>query len=56
MERDFPGDPVVRNLPCKVGDVALIPGWGTRISHAVERLSPCTTQLESLCATTKDPA
>ena len=25
---DFPGSPVVKNPPCNVGDVGLIPGWG----------------------------
>ena len=30
--RDFPGGPVVKNLPYKAGDVGLIPGPGTR-SH-----------------------
>ena len=40
---DFPGGPVVKNLPCKAGDSGL--------KHAVEELNPCTsaTELESLC-------
>ena len=25
--RDFPGGPVVKNLPCNAGDAGLIPGW-----------------------------
>ena len=25
---DFPGDPVVKNLPAKVGDRSSIPDWG----------------------------
>ena len=29
--RDFPGGPVVKNLPCNAGDAGLIPGWGTKI-------------------------
>ena len=33
--RDFPGGPVVRSLP---GDAGSIPGWGTRIPHAVGQL------------------
>ena len=32
--RDFPGGPVVKNLPCNAEDMSLIPGWGTKISHA----------------------
>ena len=29
--RDFPGDPVVKNLPCNAGDTGSIPGQGTKI-------------------------
>ena len=28
---DFPGGPVVKNPPCNVQDVGLIPGWGNKI-------------------------
>ena len=31
---------MVKNLPCNAGDVGSIPGLGTKIAHAVERLSP----------------
>ena len=31
---DFPGGPVVTNLPCNAGDVGSIPGQGTKIPHA----------------------
>ena len=31
--RDFPGGPVVKNLPSNAGDVGLIPGQGTKIPH-----------------------
>ena len=31
--------PVVRNPPSNVGDVGSIPGWGTKIPRATERLS-----------------
>ena len=44
---DFPDGPVVKNLPCKAGDVGSIPGWGTKIPHALEQLS--------LCAATPEP-
>ena len=32
--RDFPTGPVVKTLPCNAGDVDLIPGRGTKVSHA----------------------
>ena len=51
---DFPGGPVVKNLPCNAGDVGSSPGWGTGISHASEQLShalqalsPCITSRQS---------
>ena len=31
---DFPGDPVLTNLPCNAGDSGSIPGWETKIPHA----------------------
>ena len=31
---DFPGDPVVKNLPCNAGEVGSILGWGMKIPHA----------------------
>ena len=34
---DFPGGPVVKNLPCKAGDMGSIPGWGTKIPHAATK-------------------
>ena len=37
--KDFPGGPVVKNLPCNAGDVGLIPGQGTEIPYATEQLS-----------------
>ena len=33
--RDFPGGPMVKNLPCNAGDTGLIPGWRTKIPPAV---------------------
>ena len=32
---DFPGGPVLKNLPSSAGDVGLIPVKGTKIPHAV---------------------
>ena len=36
---DFPGGPVVKNLPANAGDTGLIPGSG-EIPKAAEQLSP----------------
>ena len=33
-ERNFPGGPVVKNLPSNAGDMGSIPGRGTKIPHA----------------------
>ena len=46
MTSDFPGVPVVKNLPCNAGYVGSIPGWGTKIPHAVEQLSLRATATE----------
>ena len=40
---DFPGGPVVKNLPCNVGDTGLILSRGTKIPQASGHLSPCAT-------------
>ena len=37
---DFPGGPVVKNLPCNAGDMVSIPGQETKILHAVDQRSP----------------
>ena len=64
---DFPGGPVVKNLPSNAGNMGSIPGQGTKISHAGGQLSPraattepahsrARTQLDrSLRTATKDP-
>ena len=39
VKKDFPGSPVVKNLPCIAGYAGSIPGWGTKIPHAAEQLS-----------------
>ena len=46
---DFPGSPVVKNLPSNAGDTDSIPGQGTKIPHAVGQLSPCTATIELAC-------
>ena len=38
---DFPGGPVIKNMPCNKGDVGSIPGQGTKIPHAAGQLSLC---------------
>ena len=60
LERDFPGSPVIENLPHNTGDEGLIPSRKPKIPHAVEQLSPraaaaepvhsgaCVPQLESV--------
>ena len=32
---DFPGGPVVKNLNCNSRNSSSIPGWGTKIPHAM---------------------
>ena len=44
--QDFPGGPVVKNLPYNAGDAGSIPGQGTKIPHASGQLSPCNTTAE----------
>ena len=46
-DRDFPGGPVVKNLPFNSGHTGLIPRWGTKIPHAARQLSPCAATSES---------
>ena len=41
---DFPGVPVVKNLPSSIGDMGLIPGQGTKIPHVhAKSLQLCQT-------------
>ena len=47
MSRDFPGGPVVKNLPSIAGDEGSIPGQGTKITYATGQLSPLTTTGEA---------
>ena len=56
---DFPGGPVVKNLPYNGGDTGSIPGQGTKIPHAAGQQSLCAANyrahaLWSLCATTRE--
>ena len=34
--RDFPGGPVVMNMPCIAGDKRLIPAQGTKVPYVTE--------------------
>ena len=45
MRQDFPGGPVVKNLPASAKDMSLVPGRG-RFPHATEQLGSCTTATE----------
>ena len=53
---DFSGGPVVKNLLGNAGDMGWIPGWGTKIPHAVKQLSTSAAYSEphsrQPCATT----
>ena len=48
IQRDFPGGPVVKNLPCNAEDLGSIPGWGTKIPRAMELLNPCTATIDPM--------
>lgn len=50
---DFPGCPAVKKLPFNAGNVSLIPGWRTNITHVWGQLSLCTSTGESPQATIK---
>ena len=49
---DFPGDPVVKNLSCNVGDAGSIPGLEAEIPHAAGQLSLCAAPRTAM----KEPA
>ena len=42
---DFPGGPVVKNLPANAGDTDLIPGLEAKIPHASGQLNLCATTI-----------
>ena len=42
-DKNFPGGSVVKNPPSNTGGGGLIPGQGTKISHAVGQQSPLAT-------------
>ena len=57
-ESDFPGGPVVKNVPAKAGDMGSVPAQG-RSPQALGQLSPCPATTEaytpwSPCSTTRE--
>ena len=52
---DFPGGPVVENMPSDSGDPGSIPGQVTKIPHAAGQLSPCDTTTEPTHSTARAP-
>ena len=54
--QDFPGGPVVKNLPCNAGDMGSIPGRGPKIPHAMGQLSRRATTRDKPTHHNKDPA
>ena len=53
LTRDFPGGPVVKDLPFNAGEVDLNAGQGTKIPHASVQLKPTYHNYWSLRATTR---
>ena len=53
--RDFPGDPVVKNLPFKAGDGGSISSQETKIPHAMGQINPLTTTRELPPQTRESP-
>ena len=53
---DFPGGPVVKNLPSNARDTGAIPGQGTKIPHTLGQLNPhaATRDVMPKCCN-KDP-
>ena len=44
---------MAKNLPLNIGDMGLIPGWGTKIPHATGQLNLCAAITEPTQATAK---
>ena len=55
LDSDFPGGPVVKNLPCNVEDEGSIPGWGSKILHAPGQGSPRTIRSNKRAHVLQDP-
>ena len=58
--KDFPGGPVVKNLPCKknppcnAGEAGLIPKQETKILHAAGQLRPHASNREPTCCNCRE--
>ena len=52
-ERDLPGGPVVKNLPCNAEDTDSILGLGTKIPHTMEQPRLLGTARKVLCDAAK---
>ena len=52
---DYTGGPVLKNPLCNAGDMGSIPGEGTKIPHATERLSPGTATTKPECSKAYTP-
>ena len=48
---DFPGGPMVKNLPCNAGEVDSTPGQGNKIPHSVGQLTQVPQLLSSHAST-----
>ena len=55
MPKDFPGGPVVKNLPSNAGDEGSILGQGTKIPHAAGQPSSSTSTTEPVHSGTHRP-
>ena len=44
---------MAKNLPVNIGDMGLIPGWGTKIPHATGQLNLCAAITEPTQAAAK---
>ena len=52
---DFPGGPVVRNLPSNAKDTGLTPCQGPKVPHAAGQLSPHATTTETEHSEAREP-
>ena len=46
LSGNFPGGPMVKNLPSSAEDSGSTPDWGTKIPYVMGQLSPCATTTE----------
>ena len=53
--KDFPGGPMVKNLPSNARDVSSIPGQGTKILHAAGHIEKASMPQWKAMYHNKDP-